>query len=194
MEKVKKEIKEKIDQLQITVICIYLNCSKDYNEKRFYNDIQPNFDEGAQFLFNISSKIDYHNNILKYFIKNNWKIPLNGICNLFIEINNSKDLNQFIDLLNKSLEKYHNPLDEINTIIADAFLDKIVNENYKFDAKDQGNLPECWAYAISTPIYLASIRVFGRKIQNFDDIKKEVIKIKNDCFPGIKINPVNFEK
>lgn len=194
LEKSKNDIKQKIEQLHVTVICIYLNCSNVYNEKRFYNDIQPNFDEGAQFLFNISSKIDYHNNILKFFIKNNWKVPPNGICNLFIEINNSKDLNLFIDLLNKSLEKYNDPLDEINTIIGDAFLDRLVYENYKFDAKDQDKKPECWAYAISTSIYLSSIRVFGRKIKSFDNIKKEVIKIKNDKYPNIVVKKSNFEE
>ena len=89
MEKAKNDIKEKISQLHVTVICIYLNCSKIYNEKQFYNNIQPDFDKGAQFLFNISNKIDYQNNILKFLIKNNWKIPPNGIGNLFIEINNT---------------------------------------------------------------------------------------------------------
>ena len=46
-EKAKNKIKEKRDQLDVTVICIYLNCSKDNNEKRFYNEIQLNFDQGT---------------------------------------------------------------------------------------------------------------------------------------------------
>ena len=39
------------------------------NEKKFYNKIQSNFDEGAKFLFNISSELNYHNNIIRFFIK-----------------------------------------------------------------------------------------------------------------------------
>ena len=109
-----------------------MNSSNKCNNNTFYNTIQSDFNEGEQFLFDISSKLDYHNNIIKYFVKNNWRIPPNGVCNLFVEINNSKDLNQFIDLLNESLEYKDplEPLEPINTIIREAFLDKIIDENY----------------------------------------------------------------
>lgn len=63
------EIKQKMDNLDIITICIYLNCSNKSNNKTFYNEIQYNFDDGAKFLFNISSELDYHNGIIKFFHK-----------------------------------------------------------------------------------------------------------------------------
>lgn len=36
------------------------------NERTFYNKYNGK-DEGAKFLFNISSQLDYHNNIIKIF-------------------------------------------------------------------------------------------------------------------------------
>ena len=102
IEEAQNNIKTKIKNYEIITICIYLNSSLNFNNKKtFYNKIQPNFGKGAEFLFNISSSLDYHNNIIKFFINIHWNISKNGICKLFIEINNSKDLNQFIELLNQ---------------------------------------------------------------------------------------------
>ena len=64
-----QQIKEKLDALKIITICIYVNASDELNNKTFYNEIQPNFDCGAKFLFNISSQLDYHNRIIIFFIK-----------------------------------------------------------------------------------------------------------------------------
>ena len=61
------DIKSKIKEGDIITICIYLNSCDILNKKTFYNEIQPNFDSGAKFLFNISSSLDYHNNIIKFF-------------------------------------------------------------------------------------------------------------------------------
>ena len=76
-ESAQEYIKIKSNLLEVITICIYLNSSNKLNQKSFYNEIQSNFDEGAKFLFNISSKLNYHNNIIKFFIKKNWDIPLN---------------------------------------------------------------------------------------------------------------------
>ena len=170
------QIKEKLEELEIITICIYLNASNELNNKTFYNEIQYNFDEGAQFLFNISSQLDYHNSIINFFIKQNWNIPLNGVCNLFVEINNSKDLNQFIDLVNEALD-YKDPKDFINKIIGNTLLDKIIDENYikQFNSVSQEG-SRCWAWALSEVIYLASTRVFGRKIKKFDEILEQIKK------------------
>ena len=173
------EIKQKMNQLEIITICIYLNSSSKLNNKTFYNEIQPNFDIGAKFLFNISSELNYHNSIIKFFIKKNWNIPLNGVCNLFVEINNSEDLNQFINLVNEALNN-NEPLEYINKVIGDTLLDKIIDENYieQFNSVEQIG-GRCWAYSLSAVIYLALSRIFGRKIPKFEDIKNKILTEEN---------------
>ena len=154
--------------------------AKDFDfsdeQQSFYNEIQSNFDEGAKFLFNISSKLNYHNNIIKFFIKKNWDIPLNGICKLFIEINNSEDLNQFINLINESIDK-NESVENVNKIIGDSLLESIIDKNYigQFKSEEQED-GRCWAYSLSAVIYLASCRVFGRKIVKFDNILEKIKK------------------
>ena len=174
-----KNIKEKINNLDIITICIYLNSSNKLNLKTFYNKIEPDFDEGAKFLFNISSKLNYHNAIIKFFIKEGWNIPSNGVSNLFIEINNSEDLNTFINLVNEALNKTE-PMDEINKIIGDSLLAKIIDENYIKQFKSEKQIGgRCWAYSLCANIYLASCRVFGRKIPKFKDILDRLMKNEN---------------
>ena len=175
IHKAKDEIILKSNELKIIMVCIYLNNSKEKNKKTFYNEPQPYFDEGAKFLFEISNKLNYHNNIIRFFIKKNWNIPLNGTCNLFVEINNSNDLNQFINLFNESLGD--NPIEEINKIIGDSILDTIIETNYinQFESVIQKG-SRCWAYALSAVIYLASSRVFGRKIKKFKYILDKLFK------------------
>ena len=84
LEKAKYEIMNKSNKLNIITICIYLNSNNKYKSiKKFYNKIESYFDEGERFLFSISSKLNYHNCIIKYFMKKKWEIPLNGTCNIF---------------------------------------------------------------------------------------------------------------
>ena len=181
LEKAKKEILENSEKLKITIICIYLNSYNKKKENRvFYNTIQKNFDEGAEFLFSISSKVNYNNIILKYFIKKKWKIPLNGVANLFYEINNSDELNEFINLINESLD-YNDAQEQINKAIGDLLLDKIINNNYisQFKPEDQGTMGWCWAYSISSVIYLSNSRIYGRKLEKFENILSHLLKSEN---------------
>ena len=188
IEEAQNDIKTKIKNCEIITICIYLNSSDNDNKKTFYNKIQPNFDSGAKFLFKISSSLDYHNNIIKFFIDRDWNIPKNGICKLFAEINNSEDLNQFIELLNQSID-FNDPIDKINAIITNSLFDKIVNDNYimQFKSEDQENEPFCWAYALSAVIYLRNCSIFGRKIKKFEDILNEVKKEKEKYYKDGKV-------
>ena len=175
INKAKDEIILKSNELNITIVSIYLNDSEGKNKKTFYNEPQPYFDRGAKFLFEISNKLNYHNNIIRFFIKKDWNIPLNGTCKLFVEINNSNDLNQFINLFNESLGQ--DPIEEINKIIGDSILDTIIETNYinQFESVIQEG-SRCWAYALSAVIYLASSRVFGRKIKKFKYILDKLFK------------------
>ncbi len=55
---------------------------------------------------------------------------MNVICKLFIEINNSEDLNQLINLINESFDK-NEPKENIIKIIDESLLDNIIDKNYK---------------------------------------------------------------
>ena len=60
----------------------------------------------------------------------------------------------------------------VNSLELLLMLDKIIDENYigQFNSENQIG-GRCWAWALSAIIYLASSRVFGRKIEKFKNIK-----------------------
>ena len=81
--------------------------------------------------------------------------------------------------MNEALD-YDEPIDYINKTIGDILLDKIIDENYigQFNSENQIG-GRCWAWALSAIIYLASSRVFGRKIEKFKNIKDEILAYEN---------------
>ena len=169
--------KKKSEENNVIIIGIYLN-HKSKSEKKFYDSIQNNFDNGCRILFQITTTINYHNPIIKFFINHGWEIPESGESKLFVKTNNSKDLNDFIDLLNKGIIEENNEFTANNKLldmIGNSFLLKIVDENYikQFDVFDQDKNKICWLYSFSTVIYFASSRIFGRKLK-IDDIKNKI--------------------
>jgi hypothetical protein len=165
----------------VIIIGIYLN-QKSKSEKKFYDSIQNDFDKGCRILFQITTTINYHNPIIKFFINHGWRIPKSGESKLFVKTNNSKDLNDFIDLLNKGIIEENNEFTANNKLldmIGNSFLLKIVDENYikQFKIYKQ-EYKICWLYSFSTVIYFASSRIFGRKLK-IDDIIKKIGKMKN---------------
>ena len=172
--------KKKSEENNVIIIGIYLN-QKSKSEKKFYDSIQNDFDKGCRILFQITTTINYHNPIIKFFINHGWEIPESGESKLFVKTNNSKDLNDFIDLLNKGIQEdneytneYTNANNKLLDMIGNSFLLKIVDENYikQFDVFEQKD-KICWLYSFSTVIYFASSRIFGRKLK-IDDIKNKI--------------------
>ena len=84
-DEAKKEIISKSNNWELIIITIYLNSNRNLNIKKLFNKKQYYFDSGEDFLFDISTQLDYHNPIIKYFIKNNWEIPLNGKANYLLK-------------------------------------------------------------------------------------------------------------
>ena len=88
-------------------------------------------------------------------------------------------MNQFINLVNEALD-YNDPIQSINKIVGNSLFDKIIDENYinQFKSVNQKG-SRCWAWALSAVIYLASTRIFGRKIKKFKKILKQILTDEN---------------
>ena len=75
---------------------------------------------------------------------------------------------------------YSDPEENITKIIGDSILDMLIDKNYIHQQnaeKQEGG--RCWAYSITAAIYLASARVFGRKIKKFSEIFKQILTDEN---------------
>jgi hypothetical protein len=80
-----------------------------------------------------------------------------------------KDLNQIKQEEFGDLD-YQKTIENINKIILNSLLEKIIEKDYM---KQIG--PTCWAYSLSAIIYLASSRIFERKIEDFKNILNRIL-------------------
>ncbi len=178
-----KEIRDKATSNNIIIISIFLTANGIPKCETFYDEIQPHFTNGSKDLFLMSSTLTYEHPIIKFFIKKGWNMPISGECKLFVEINNSQNMDKFIDLMNEAIgelnyknniEKIENP-NSLISLIASTKLDYYVNSNInETKAGDQGDKKTCYANAIAATICLASARVYTRKTLDFLDVRNKL--------------------
>ena len=177
------EIKEKAYNNDITIISIFLT-TKKIKEKTLYDNYQSHFTNGSKDLFSISSILNYENPVIKFLIQKGWNIPISGECKLFVEVNNSQNLGEFIDLMNEAIgelntrnnkESPKNPNSLIN-LLSSTFINDYINSEdinkFKVNKQTGGT---CYANAISASICIASARVWGRPKLNFQVVLKMII-------------------
>ena len=177
------KIKENARDNSITIISIFLT-TKNIKEETLYDDIQNHFTKGSKDLFLMSSTLNYEHPVIKFLIQKGWNVPTSGECKLFVEVNNSQNLNKFIDLINEAIgelntrnnkENPKNPNSLIN-LLSSTFINDYINSEdinkFKVNKQTGGT---CYANAISASICIASARVWGRPKLNFQVVLKMII-------------------
>ena len=179
-----EKITQKAEDLKVTIISIFLTSNKIPKEEVLYDNYQSHFTQGSKDLFLMSSTLNYENPVIKFLIQKGWDIPASGECKLFIEINNSQNLNEFIDIMNEAISElnYKNNVENIDnpnslmSLLASTSINYYVNSDInKNEAKDQGDKKTCYANSIAATIYLDSPRfIYGREL-DFNIIKNKMI-------------------
>ena len=105
---------------------------------------------------------------------------MSGECKLFVEINNSQNLNKFIDLMNEAISELNDNnntnnslINIINTVKKEIIVSDQKN-NFKY--KNQITPETCYANAVAAGIFLASAKIIGRRKISFDKLRKKIIK------------------
>ena len=177
------EIKKKENENQVMIISIFLTTNSIPKEQTLYDELQSNFTNGSKDLFLMSSTLTYENPVIKFLIEKGWNIPRSGECKLFVEINNSQNLNKFIELMNEAIgelnyknnkEVSNNPnslMSLLSSTIANDYVNSEINKN---EAKKQSGLT-CYANAIAATICFSSAKVLGRDKLKFSEVRKNII-------------------
>ena len=177
------KIREYSEGCNITIISIFLT-TNNINEETLYDEIQSHFTHGSKDLFLMSSTLNYENPVIKFLIQKGWNVPISGECKLFVEVNNSQNLNKFIDLINEAIgelnirnnkENPKNPNSLINLLSSTFINDYINSEDINKFKVNRQTLGTCYANAISASICISSARVWGRPKLNFKVVLKKII-------------------
>ena len=192
------KIREYSEGCNITIISIFLT-TNNINEETLYDEIQSHFTHGSKDLFLMSSTLNYENPVIKFLIQKGWNVPISGECKLFVEVNNSQNLNKFIDLINEAIgelnirnnkENPKNPNSLINLLSSTFINDYINSEDINKFKVNRQTLGTCYANAISASICISSARVWGRPKLNYQVVLKKIIDKYG--YDGVNVN--DFQK
>ena len=73
------------------------------------------------------SKITCDNPIYRFFLIKNWNFTSSGYCRLFIALNNQETINEFITLINESLDYKGASLNGLVDVIGSSSINSYVN-------------------------------------------------------------------
>ena len=77
----------------VTIVSCFITRSTDVHPKRLYNEMQPNWEPGAKFLFTLSSKIPTQHLPRAILVERRWAIDVaNNETKLFMQVNHPDNL------------------------------------------------------------------------------------------------------
>ena len=87
------EISSKLRKAGVKIVSCFISEAKDIQPKRLYEEMQPGWKPGAQFLFSLSSKISTQLIPLAILVKRGWKVDITkNETKLFLHVNHPDHL------------------------------------------------------------------------------------------------------
>ena len=160
---------------EVNVVSCFVTDSTTIEPRRLYSEMKPDWQEGAQFLFSLSSILTTQSIPRTMFVKRDWSIEVkNNETRLFLQVNHPDHLREACDLARKVVCSQ----EALSDLLADVDLDVYINQSvrdYEAQAKQEGQT--CFAHASATVLHLTMKRIHGRqgKIPDFEELKDEMI-------------------
>ena len=149
----------------------YISNSIIQNEKTLFDNLSSS-DKGAEQLFKISSEVETDSIAFDYLRDKGWSIPPSGKCKLFIQMNNTNNINDFLYFLNKLIDGTEDVLGDILGVIKLKELTGKNISNFEITNQTMGN---CYLHATRNIIRMARARIYPPNIPDPDALEKEII-------------------
>ncbi|XP_060608685.1 uncharacterized protein LOC132760671 [Ruditapes philippinarum] len=170
------KLKSKFEKRSISVIGCYMSTSTgcSIKPKQLYGTVGSDWEEGARFLFDLSSMVPTDNVPRAIFINNGWDVDINKKeTKLFLHINNPENMRSAVEVVKKAMSSQDSLLDLITHVSIERY---IKSENDKFKPpKQEGKT--CYANAAATVMHLALVRIHKREdgYPTFESLRREII-------------------
>ena len=171
----KNEAVSNLTDAEVNVVGCFVTDSTTIEPRRLYSEMKPEWQEGAQFLFSLSSILTTQSIPRTMFVKRDWSIEVkNNETRLFLQVNHPDHLREACNLARKVVCSQ----EALSDLLADVDLDVYINQSvrdYEAQAKQEGQT--CFAHASATVLHLTMKRIHGRqgKIPDFEELKDEMI-------------------
>ena len=170
-----KKTATRLENAGVTVVGCFLTDSTTIKPKRLYSEMKPDWKEGAQFLFYLSSITTTQSIPRTMFVKRDWSIEVkNNETRLFLQVNHPKHLREACDLARNVVCSQ----EALSDLLADVDLDVYINQSVRdYEAQEKQEGHTCYAHASATVLHLTMKRIHGPEndVPTFVELKDEMI-------------------
>ena len=171
---------------EVNVVSCFVTDSTTIEPKRLYSEMKPDWQEGAQFLFSLSSILTTQSIPRTMFVTRKWSIEVkNNETRLFLQVNHPDHLRDACDLARNVVCDQ----EVLSNLLADVDLDVYINQSVRdYEAQEKQEGHSCYAHASATVLHLTMKRIYGgyfqqQSIPTFKVIKDEMIgKFGEDAY------------
>ena len=169
------QVVSKLREEGVKVVSCFITESTDIQPKRLYDEMPPDWEPGAKFLFSLSSELPTQLLPRAIFVKRGWTIDVaNNETKLFMQVNHPDHLREACNMARDVVCCQ----DALSDLLVSVDLDIYITQSTdSFEAKKQGG-KACYAYASATVLHLAMKRILGREggYPEFKALRDEMIK------------------
>ena len=172
----------KLTTAGVTVVSCFVSNSTLIEPRRLFSKMRSNWDEGAKFMFSLSSKMSTQSLPRAIFVKRGWTIDLtNNETHLFLQLNHPDNLREIVEVARDVICSQEALSDLLASVDLDLYINQEVKD-YKAKRNRDGEI-SCVANAAATLLYLSMRRILGHEggYANLDELREEIVKqFEND--------------
>ena len=174
----RNEAVSNLTDAEVNVVGCFVTDSTTIEPRRLYSEMKPEWQEGAQFLFSLSSILTTQSIPRTMFVKRKWSIEVkNNETRLFLQVNHPKHLREACKLARKVVCSK----EALSELLADVYIDDVyINRSvrdYDYEAQAEQVEDTCYAHASATVLHLTMRRIHGPEndVPSFVELKDEMI-------------------
>ena len=164
----------------VTVVSCFVSDSTLIEPRRLFGKMRSSWNEGAKFMFSLSSKVSTQSLPRTIFVKRGWTIDhTNNETHLFLQLNHPDNLREICEVARNVVCCR----DALSDLLASVDLDLYTKEEVKdLRAKRIQEGETSSANAAATVLDLSMRRILGREggYPNFHELREEIVK-EFDC-------------
>ena len=170
-----KKAATRLENAGVTVVGCFVTKSTVIQPRQLYSEMKTDWDQGAKFLFSLSSITTTQSIPRTMFVKRDWSIEVkNNETRLFLQVNHPDHLRDACDLARDVVCSQ----EVLSDFRAHGDLDVYINQSVRdYEAQEKQEGHTCFAYASATVLHLTMKRIHGPEndVPTFVELKDEMI-------------------
>ena len=172
------DLKHLINEKSTYIVSLYFSSNKVKKPKQLYFN-KPNGGIGLDQIYDLASEINPYSPIYDMLEKRGWEINYTKKSKLFIQANNIKIFEEFLDILNSFINGQNILGNMISTIELNEYITNY-NKDHRINENQIG--PICWCHSLAKVIEYASHRIYRGKYKSkypypiFTELRDYLIK------------------